>query len=138
MFSYGTDEVKFRDKFGEVRKLRKTRHGFQLQRNESTVALRLCNAIAKHVGRRIREERVKQKLELAELCIMAGLKTATPKGRMFEIERGKRGMGIKLGTLYAIAHALKVAPASLLPSMDEALSTASVEVAMVQALEVAE
>lgn len=116
----------FADKYGEVKQIHATRHGLKVARGKSTVVLKLNGAIAPLIGLNIRRERLAQKMTLEQLCRKAGLASATPKSRMYEIEKGSRGEGIRMGTLYAIAVALGVAPSYLLPSTEEALRDAGV------------
>ena len=48
---------------------------------------------------------------------------------MWEIERGTRCQGMRLGTIYAIAQALNVEVAELFPSVRDALVSANTHVA---------
>jgi transcriptional regulator with XRE-family HTH domain len=70
--------------------------------------------------------RLAQGLTLEELCLRAGLVSATPKSRMWEIENGTRKEGLRFGTLFALAHALGVEASDLLPSVAEALCLADI------------
>ncbi len=124
----------FTDRFGETREIHHTRHGLTVKRQNSTVALQLNQVVAAGIGDRIRAERERQGLTLAELCIKAGLVSTTPKSRMWEIENSVRKEGVRLGTLYAIAVALGVTPMCLLPSIEEVLERASVGTATVKML----
>ena len=119
MRSHKDLELKFTDKFGEERTVHHTHNGFRLKNRESTVVLHLNPIVGSLVGQRIKQERERQKLTLANLCIKSGLVSVLPKSRMWEIENNVRVQGIRFGTLYAIAMALSVEARELLPSNAE-------------------
>lgn len=115
------------DKYGDTRVIHKGRHGLRKKRTRSTPAMALNNVIGELIGEKIRDARIARGMSMEELCVRSGLSTATPKSRMWEIEKGVRPGSIKLGTLYAIALALDMDPAELLPSMDEVSECAGVD-----------
>lgn len=119
--------VEFEDKYGEKRIIHRDRNGMKLKRARITPALALNQTAGSLVGQRIKALRKKRGMTLAELCQRAGLSSSTPKSRMWEIENGVRKQGVRLGTLYAIAHALGVEATALLPSNKELLTAADVE-----------
>ena len=113
------------DRYGDTRRIRKSKNGvLQVQRQRSTVPITLTNIVGPMVGQRIRDARQKAGYSLAELCMRAGIVSATPKQRMYEIEIGVRTEGIRFGTLYALAIALNVSPASLMPTVEEVMAKA--------------
>lgn len=124
----------FTDRYGTERKVHATRHGLTVKREAQTVALKLNQQIAGMIGTNIREARIARGWSLEELCIKAGLASATPKNRMWEIENSIRKEGIRLGTLYALAAALDVEPASLLPSLETVMALAEVAPVSVEML----
>ena len=114
--------VDFTDKYGDKRTIHKTRHGLKLKRQRQTNALILNPIIGQLMGQRIRKARLSRGMTMAELCHRAGISSATPKSRIYEIEVGQRREAIRFGTLFAIAIALDVTPASLMPSVREVLA----------------
>lgn len=86
---------------------------------------------AVEIGRRIRQAREAAGMTLEELCIRSGLvANSSPKSRMWEIENAIRQQGPRLGTLYAIAHALAVPVERLLPSVKEVVECAGIQIQM--------
>jgi lambda repressor-like predicted transcriptional regulator len=114
------------DRYGETREIHHTRHGLKVKRNSVTPVLNLNAHVGRLTGEKIRAEREAQGMTLAQLCVAAGLSSATPKARMWEIEQGVRKEGLRFGTLFAIAFALGVEPCQLLPSVAEAAAAAGV------------
>lgn len=113
--------AEFENRFGEKRVIHQTRHGLKVKRQGSTVVHKLNRTAAPLVGQRIKAARLAAGLTLAELCEKAGLASATPKSRMWEIENNVRKEGMRLGTLYAIAAALDVSICTLMPRVEEVL-----------------
>jgi transcriptional regulator with XRE-family HTH domain len=116
------------DEFGEKRVIHRDSRGrLSYKRNRSTVAMTMSRIIGEITGRKIRSARQKRNMSLRQLCLVAGIVAAPgrEKFRMREIEVGGR-TGVRLGTLYAIAAALEVAPADLLPTLSEAMTASNV------------
>lgn len=140
---YAKREAVFVDKLGEERVVRQVRPGrWQVkQPSGQTVSQALSTSVGRFVGQRIRERRQKRGMSLAELAMRAGLVCASKRqaaARMKDIELGDgRSMGIKFGTLYAIAHSLGCSVSCLLPSVEEAFNDAGVSVATSESLAVA-
>ena len=85
----------------------------------SRIIAELGDSLACFIGMSIKKEREAKGMTLKELAIKAGLSNQNPKQRMWEIENDMRGWGIRIGTLYAIAIALNVEPAFLLPTLED-------------------
>lgn len=120
--------AEFEDKFGEKRQIHHTQHGLRVKQKRVTLIHGLNPIIAKITGERIRKYRERAGLTMKELCIKAGIESATPKNRMWELEKGVRGHGMRFGTLYAIAMALEVEPWVLLPTIKELKEIADIDV----------
>ncbi len=119
--------AEYEDRFGETRTIHKTRHGLQVLRNQATVSVELTRVIGPLLGVKIRQARIERGLSMAQLCVKAGLMFGpTAKHRMYEIEKGSRRYGIRFGTLYALAAALGMDPAALLPSSEDVFRAAKV------------
>ena len=116
----------FEDKYGETRKIHKTRHGLALKRQTDTVIFRFTRPIGLLIGARIRARREALGLSLAGLCLRAGMSSTTPKSRMWEIENATRNDGIRFATLYAIAIALECQPFDLMPTTQEVLELSGI------------
>ncbi len=127
-------EAIFTDKYGEQRVIHKAPNGWQAKREKLTPALLLNRSIAGLIGRRVRALRRSRSMTLAELCLAAGLVSATPKSRMWEIENAVRPDGIRLGTLYALAIALGVEATELLAPVADVLALTPIEKAEVERL----
>lgn len=108
------------------RELHRTRHGWQMKRQVTTHCQDLNNAVGEYFGKRVKEERKKRNWTMEEFCRRAGLVTATPKNRTYEIEHNTRKGSVKMGTLYAIAAAFGIEPAELLPPVAVAMQSAGV------------
>jgi DNA-binding Xre family transcriptional regulator len=122
------DEIaSFTDKYGDERVIHKTRHGLKLKRQHVTPILALNPVVSGLIGERVRMLRIERGWELAELAHRIGVRGGHPKNRMWEIERGVRGEGIRLGTLYALAMALGVEITALVPSVEEVAALAGVQ-----------
>lgn len=116
-----TTEVKFTDKFGDERVIRRGPAGpWKLKKNETTPVLTISQEISGLIGQRVKKMREKRGYTLAELATRAGLVSGTPKERMWEIENATRGRGVLLATLYALAVALECDICDLLPTVAEA------------------
>ena len=120
--------AEYTDPYGDKRVIHRRRQSRSLavKRESETVPQQLGRAAAVMTGANIRARRIAAGMTLAELCIKAGLISATPKVRMSEIEQAKRGNGIQAGTLYAIAAALGVSARDLLPDDAEVRARAGV------------
>lgn len=116
--------AEFIDEYEERQVVHKDARGaIRIMRNREIPALEVSKAIGRLAGGRIRAERIRQHLSLRELAVRAGL---TPsKQRMREIESSSR-YGMRIGTLYCLAHALGKQPWDFLPEMSEALKEAGV------------
>jgi DNA-binding XRE family transcriptional regulator len=128
--------AEYRDRYGDVREIHKTRHGLVTVRNSSTVPMELNGAVGHLVGLRIRAARIEAGLSMSQLCRRAGIVTTFPKQRMHEIENGSRKYGIRFGTLYAIALVLDKEPGWFLPPMANVLMDSGVEFKSVPHLDV--
>lgn len=121
--------AEFVDKYGEIRKLRQEgRHSIKVAKNTDTVSHKLNRVAAVMIGTKIKERRLAAGLTLEGLCLLAGLVSATPKNRMWEIENSLRQEGTRMGTLFAIAKALKCEVADLLPTVAAVSEMAGVEI----------
>ena len=118
-----------KDKFGEDRRVVQRGSRIRIAANTATPILALNREVAALIGARIREVRMDAGLTLEECAIRAGMVSGWPKDRMHEIETAKRGQGMRLGTLYAIAAALQVEVAELMPTVEEVMEKADVEMA---------
>lgn len=120
--------VDFVDQYGERRTIHRLKgRALAVKRAGNTPALAINRIVGAMIGKKIREHRLAAGYSMADLCVRAGLVAARPKHRMYEIEKGHRQEGIRLGTLYAIAAALGVEPGELLPDMGEVLAAAKIE-----------
>lgn len=109
----------FQDRFGEERKIHSTRHGLKVQRNTPTPCQVISQKACDYIGEKIRHYRTLKGLSGEQLAMRAALSTgSSPKQRMYEIEKNKRGIGLRMGTIYQIAIALDVSISDLLPSND--------------------
>ena len=120
-------KVTFVDDYGRERVIHAGKNGLKLQRLRVTPVLALNQAIGQMVGQRVKAWRQKRQMSQTELCFRAGIVSATPKQRMYEIESGSRKEGIRLGTLYALANALDLKVEALLPTVQEALEGAKLD-----------
>ena len=118
----------FLDKYGEERKIHHTRHGLKVLRRNSTLVLSINPIIGQMVGKKIKALRLKNDLTLESLCKKAGLASSTPKSRMWEIEKGVRGEGLRFGTLFALAIALGVEAGDLLPTTEEVIAETGIKI----------
>ena len=122
----------FVDDYGDERIIHRPKgRSLRVYRGLTTAPLKLNKAIAPLVGARIRERRLALGLTLQQVAARAGMATGgNPKAVMHAIESagkpGRRSEGVRLGTLFALAHALECSPADLLPNMEEAIDTAGV------------
>lgn len=108
----------FEDKYGETRLIHANRHGLCVKRRTDTPCQILSKAISGYVGERVRELRNARGMTAEELCLRAGLCTGgTAKHRIYEIEKNKRAIGVRFGTVYQLAIALEVEISALLPSV---------------------
>lgn len=124
--------AQFVDHYGETRTIHRDRGSrLSVRRGEQTIAFKLAHSVGKLIGARIREERLKAGITGPALAQRAGLRGG--KAAMYSIETGLN-TGVRLGTVYAIAAALNIQPASLLPSVSEALMDAGLEVRAERAL----
>jgi hypothetical protein len=119
--------AEFIDKRGETKRIHKTHHGLHVKRDFLTPSLAMSQAISKMMGRRIRDRRIALGLELAELALRCGMHSGHPKERVWAIENATRGHGVRMGTLYAIAHALGCQPSDFMPTMEEVLAEAKIK-----------
>lgn len=107
----------FINKYGEEQKLRQVgKRRIQVAKNTETVSHKLNLVAAVMIGAKIKERRIAAGLTLEALCTRAGLVSATPKSRMWEIENAIRQEGLRMGTLFAIAHALGCEATELMPT----------------------
>jgi hypothetical protein len=114
-----SEELTITDRYGDQVKIRKTRRGYQVERDRLTPSLVLTKEVGVIVGQRVKTLRQERGWTLAELCIRADIRSTTPKNRMWEIENSIRREGINTGTIYSLAIALGVEITDLLPSVAE-------------------
>jgi transcriptional regulator with XRE-family HTH domain len=95
----------------------------------NTPSLAFNRVAAALIGARIKEQRVKARLTMDELCRRAGLAAALGQGkqRIYAIENATRAEGVRIGTLYALAMALDIPVAKLLPTSEEVMEKSGVE-----------
>lgn len=138
VFTRGHVEARVVDQYGDERVIHRVKGSrLSVKRHGNTPAHALNRAAAVLIGMRIRELRLERSLSMAQLCKRAGLASATPKQRMYEIEMGTRKEGVRIGTLFAIAIALEVPVSDLLPDSDLVARAAGVELQTGEALGVA-
>lgn len=118
-FREGTVIAEYEDKYGDKQTIHKGKNGLQVKRPVLTPVLELTTVIGKHIGRRVRELRTERGWTMEELGVRCAF-PGTPKQRIWEIEEGTRGGGIRLGTLYVVARALGVHHCDLLPTDNDA------------------
>lgn len=118
----------FTDKYGDERRIyREGQRGkLRAEKPGDTVSHLMNRAVAVLVGASIKRRRIAAGLTLEDLCTRAGLRSETPKHRMWEIETAAREHGTRMGTLYALARALGCTPQDLMPTMDEVLAKAGI------------
>jgi hypothetical protein len=125
--------AEFTDKFGESQAIHRAHGRLTIKRKSPTVVLALTCAVGRHIGQRIREERIKAGIDMPSLAERAGLKGG--KQAIYHAEQALNG-GVRIGTLYAIASALGVSPFELLPSLNDAMREADVKNANVERIAV--
>lgn len=114
----------FTDEYGETRVVRRLRKGkLAVARQRTLPALALTKVIGQYVGQRIRELRLERKITMNDLADRAGLQGG--KQRIHWIENSMDN-GVRIGTVYALAYALDLQPADLLPTMEWAMTEAGV------------
>lgn len=126
--------VEFEDRFGEKQTIHRDKGGIlKIRRKSPTVVLAMTASIGRCIGQRIREERLKAGLTMAELSERSGL-----KGGKQAIAHAEAAMdtGVRIGTVYAIAVALNVSPFSLMPPVDVVLRESAVSMAQSERLAV--
>lgn len=116
----------FTDKYGEEKIIHRTRHGLKVKRTNLTPALRMNQAVSKMIGARIRQKRQGRGWTLQELALRVGMGTGNPKERIWAIENATRGEGVRIGTLYALAHALGCEATDLMPPVEDVAREAGV------------
>ena len=117
--------VEFEDRFGEKQIIhRGSGSRLQIRRKEPTVALALAKSVGAHIGQRIKDERLKAGMSMPSLANRSGLRGG--KQVIYSIEQGLN-VGVRIGTLYALAVALNVSPFSLMPSVSVVMESAGVQ-----------
>jgi len=119
-----------KDRFGEHRRVVQRGSRIRIAANHATPIIAMNREIAKIIGDRIRALREERGLSLEQLAVRCGMSSGWPKNRMYEIERGQRQQGVRLGTLYAVAAALEVQATELMPLVSEVLAKAEVKRSM--------
>ena len=128
-------EATFTDAIGETRTVHQLKgKRWSLRQEATTPSLALNRAVGPLMGAKIRAAREARGMSMAELAQAAGLVDAKPKHRIYAIECGKRQECIRFGTLYALAIALGVSPADLIPSAVEAADAAGVDMGVATSL----
>lgn len=125
--------AEFTDKFGETQAIHRAHGRLSIRRKSPTVVLALTQAVGRHIGERIRAERVKAGIDMPTLAERAGLKGG--KQAIYHAEQALNG-GIRIGTLYAIASALGISPFELMPNLHDAIEQAEVKNAQTDRLAV--
>lgn len=116
--------AEFVNEYDERRVIHRRPNGqMHVKRMKSGVSQDLGRVVSMFVGQRVREERQKLKLTLESLARRSGMSPS--KMRMRDIEKAMNG-GPKLGTVYALAAALGVSVASLLPDVYVAMKESGV------------
>ncbi len=117
----------FTDEYGDERIIHRPKgRRLSVFNGGDTPTLRMNRAVAVLLGKAVRARRNELGYTARELCMRAGFVDVNPKQRIHHIETAMRGEGVRLGTLYALAHALDCAPVDLLPSVKEAADLAGV------------
>jgi hypothetical protein len=126
--------VEFMDRFGENQTIHRDKGGtLKIRRKSPTVVLAMTAAIGRHVGERIREERLKADMTMEQLAAKSGLKGG--KQAIYHAETAM-DTGVRIGTVYAIAAALNISPFSLLPPVDVVVRESSVRMEQRESLAV--
>lgn len=125
----------YMDKYGEQREIHKNRgNRLSVKRQSSTVPAMLGPPAGKLLGERINAARLKAGLSLERLAFLAGL--AGGKSAMWQIEsKAAAQEGVRFGTLYALAWALKIEATELLPRNGEVLGLSGLVTRRVERLE---
>lgn len=117
----------FSDKYGnDVLVHRPKGRRLRVLKDMNTAPLRMNRVASVLIGQRIKERRTAQGMSLEQLSMLAGLASQTPKAYMWSIENATRDHGVRIGTLFAIARALKCEVADLLPTVGDVSSCAGV------------
>lgn len=121
--------IQFVNENGELKTLHWSRNNnkFVIKHEPRTLPTVLTHAVNELIGPILRTKRQELGLSMGQVGTRAGLMRDTKyaKHRMYEIEKGskfRKSQGIKIGTLYAIAHAMKIEPAELLPKLEDVLN----------------
>lgn len=121
--------AEFVDNYGETRVIhRKRGRRLSVFNGGDTPVLRMNRAAAILSGGLIKQKRIERGLTARELCLRAGFVDVNPKQRIYALENATREQGVRLGTLYALAHALECDVSDLLPSLPDVLKLAGVRV----------
>lgn len=115
-----------RDRFDEPRNVVQRGSRIRIANTGTTLTLEMNREAAILIGKKIRQLRTDRGLGLEQLAIMCGITSGWPKNRMHEIEMCVRQQGVRIGTLYAIAAALKVEVSELMPSVADVMKMAKV------------
>jgi DNA-binding Xre family transcriptional regulator len=125
--THGKELASFDNKYGEKKIIHITRSGLRVKNNSSTVVLELNKKVAELTAIKIKTRRLELNLSLEELCSKAGIASATPKSRMWEIENNSAKHGLRFGTLYALAIALETTPQNLMPTVEDVMRGAKID-----------
>lgn len=126
----GHTVVEFTDQFGDARVIHRLKgQRLAVKRQGNTPAHAFNRAAAVIIGKNVKEQRIKAKMTMDELCRRSGLAAAPGQGkqRIYEIENCLRREGVRIGTLYALAVALDVPIGKLMPSKEAVQEAAGVE-----------
>lgn len=128
----------YTDDFGEERTVHRPKGGgLRVAKNSDTPVARMNRAAAILIGQRIRARRLGLQMTMQELGERAGLKNANQKSYVNALEKATRQEGMRLGTLFALASALRCEVADLMPSTAEVLSAGGVRARSAVTLEAA-
>lgn len=117
----------FVDDYGDERVIHRPQgKAMRVFKGLDTPVLMLNRAVAVLMGERIRARRLAIGMTMEELGRKSGLSSQNPKQYIFAIEKCGRTAGVRLGTLFLLANALKAEVQDLLPSYEEAAAYAGV------------
>lgn len=116
----GSTVAKFIDQYGEERIIyrKKGMRDLSIKNNTSTRLLTMNRVISRIIGINVNKFRTKNSMSMSQLGKLLGM-NASPKQRVYEIEKSNRKQGVRLGTLFLLAEALNVDITDILPSMDD-------------------
>lgn len=125
----------FVDQYGDTQIIHRPKgRRLSVFKGGDTPALRMNRAAAILIGQRIKAARLEAGLSQKQLCLRAGLANVNPKQYIHGIEAATRTAGCRMGTIYALAHAMGVEATDLLPTMNEVMMLAKVRATNIKTL----